>query len=317
MEEARRAVKMAEKKLWQNDYNGAKKFINKAKKFYPKLDGLEQVLMMVNVYISASNKINGEADWYGVLGVDLLADDETVKKQYKRLALLLHPDKNKFIGSEGAFKLVLEAWCVLSDKVKRSCYDQIRRKSKEAKKEMQKPHKPGSSNPSAMDSSKQRKDSSWFWKKCNNCSTEEYLSDYYLNKSKFCRNCHQNFIVTEKNPVKGSSSTPQPQGSKENKEPNRSNNGASSSVRSTPQATNKKISGASSQQEQSQWISQNKSGGTYSKKIFASSVSFTFNRSVKSTTQGQGISKREHEKSQDKVDDDAERSLKKPRTDVR
>ncbi|KAL1206980.1 Chaperone protein dnaJ 49 [Cardamine amara subsp. amara] len=239
-EEARRAMEIAKKQLSENDYNGAKKFINEAKKFNPKLDGLEQVLMMVNVYISASNKINGEADWYGVLGVDLLADDETVKKQYKRLALLLHPDKNKFIGSEGAFKLVLEAWCVLSDKVKRSSYDQIRRKSKEAKNEMQEQHKPGSSNgnqnPSGMDSSEQRKDSGWFWTECNNCKTEEYLSDYYFKKVKLCRNCHHYFIVTEKNPVQGSSSTPQQQGSKENKEPNRSNNGASSSVRSTPKA---------------------------------------------------------------------------------
>jgi len=75
--------------------------------------------MMINVYISASNKEEGESDWYGILGVDPLADDETVKKHYKTLALLLHPDKNRFNGAEGAFKLVLDAWSLLSDKAKR------------------------------------------------------------------------------------------------------------------------------------------------------------------------------------------------------
>ncbi|XP_010451361.1 PREDICTED: chaperone protein dnaJ 49-like [Camelina sativa] len=86
--------------------------------------------MTIDVYISASNKINGESDWYGVLGIDPLADDEAVKKRYKKLALLLHPDKNRFHGAEGAFKLVLQACDLLSDKVKRSAYDQ-KKKSKQ------------------------------------------------------------------------------------------------------------------------------------------------------------------------------------------
>ncbi|XP_019100703.1 PREDICTED: dnaJ homolog subfamily C member 18-like [Camelina sativa] len=119
-----------ETKLSENDYDGAKNFINKAQLLYPNLDGLKQVSKMINVYIYASNR-GGEADWYKILGVDPLADEEAVKKTYKQLALLLHPDKNKFDGAEGAFKLVLEAWCLLSDKVSRTCYDQ-RRKSREA-----------------------------------------------------------------------------------------------------------------------------------------------------------------------------------------
>ncbi|EOA15697.1 hypothetical protein CARUB_v10006409mg, partial [Capsella rubella] len=143
-EEARRAMEIAEKKLSKNDYDGAKKFINKAKSLFPKLDGLEQVLMMVNVYISASNRGGGEeADWYGILGVDPLADNETVKRHYKKLALLLHPDKNKLNGAEDAFKLVTQAWCMLSDKVKRTCYDQRRKQNKMQKQPNL--HKPASS----------------------------------------------------------------------------------------------------------------------------------------------------------------------------
>src|SRR5690606_35409676 len=61
--------------------------------------------------------------WYGILGVDPLADDESVRKQYRKLALMLHPDKNKCKGAEGAFKLVSEAWSLLSDKVRRYSYN--------------------------------------------------------------------------------------------------------------------------------------------------------------------------------------------------
>ncbi|KAJ1394601.1 hypothetical protein SESBI_34061 [Sesbania bispinosa] len=48
------------------------------------------------------------------------------RKQYRKLALTLHPDKNKSLGAEGAFKLVSEAWSLLSDKVKRLAYNQNR-----------------------------------------------------------------------------------------------------------------------------------------------------------------------------------------------
>ncbi|KAG7604124.1 Chaperone J-domain superfamily [Arabidopsis thaliana x Arabidopsis arenosa] len=105
-------MEIAERKLSENDYNGAKKFINKAQNLYPKLDGLKP-----------------------------FSYDEVVKKQYKKLALLLHPDKYNLNGAEGAFKLVTEAWCMLSDKVKRTSYDQ-RRISKEAKTEIQKQPNP-------------------------------------------------------------------------------------------------------------------------------------------------------------------------------
>ncbi|EOA18464.1 hypothetical protein CARUB_v10007010mg [Capsella rubella] len=143
-DEARRAIDIAEKKVSENDYDGARKFVNKAQRLNPQLEGLEQVLMMIDVYISASNREGGEADWYGVLGVDPLADNEAVKKRYKKLALLLHPDKNRFNVAEGAFKLVSQAWHLLSDKAQRSAYDQ-KRKSKHGQQKTPKPHEPDSS----------------------------------------------------------------------------------------------------------------------------------------------------------------------------
>ncbi|CAL9226082.1 unnamed protein product [Arabidopsis halleri] len=180
-EEAKKAMDIAEKKLSENDYDGAKTFISKAQDLYPKLDRLEQVLMMIDVYISATNKINGEANWYGILSVDPLADDEAVKKQYKKLALLLHPDKNRFNGAEGAFKLVLQAWDLLSDKDKRTAYDQ-KRKPKQVKRKRSRMHKPYEygceSEPEPDSSWKQKKPRKpkeviTFWTVCKNtkCNT--------------------------------------------------------------------------------------------------------------------------------------------------
>ena len=143
-DEAKRAMDIAEKKLSEKDYVGAKKFLTKAQNLYPHLDGLNQVSTMIHVYVAAANKINGgkDCDLYGVLGVDSLADDEALKKQYKKLALLLHPDKNKCKGAEGAFKHVLNAWALLSDKAKRSAYDRRRKLSTG----MQKPPAPSQQN---------------------------------------------------------------------------------------------------------------------------------------------------------------------------
>ncbi|KAL1195106.1 Chaperone protein dnaJ 49 [Cardamine amara subsp. amara] len=218
-EEAKKALEIAEKKLSENDYNEAKKYLNKAQDLYPKLDGLEQVRLMINVYISASNKINGEADWYGILSVDPLADDEAVKKQYKKLALLLHPDKNKFTGAEGAVKLVLEAWSLLSDKAKRSAYDQKRKPKqvfKQKKSKVQKKTKPrewDSDSESEFEANfepdlKPKYDNPWktghdevfsFWTMCKNekCNIYCTLARAYLSKTVRCPNCRQDFVATE------------------------------------------------------------------------------------------------------------------------
>lgn len=50
------------------------------------------------------------------------ADEDLVRRQYRKLALMLHPDKNKTVGAEAAFKIVGEAFGVLSDKTKRTLH---------------------------------------------------------------------------------------------------------------------------------------------------------------------------------------------------
>ncbi|XP_073132678.1 uncharacterized protein [Henckelia pumila] len=123
-DEAVRAKEIAERKFAAKDIKGASKFALKARSLYPELDGISQMLMTLEIYLCAEEKkIQEECDWYGVLGVNPFADDETIRKQYRKLALLLHPDKNRFSGAEGAFQLVSQAWNLLSDKSKRMAYD--------------------------------------------------------------------------------------------------------------------------------------------------------------------------------------------------
>ncbi|KAF4396808.1 hypothetical protein F8388_004776 [Cannabis sativa] len=130
-EEGIKAKEIAEKKLIANDIMGAKKFALKAQTLYPNLEGISKLILTIEVYICAENKINGVVtDWYGILGVDPKADDDTIRKQYRKLALMLHPDKNNSIGADDAFKLILEAWNLLSNKEQRDAYDKERNKAK-------------------------------------------------------------------------------------------------------------------------------------------------------------------------------------------
>lgn len=65
-------------------------------------------------------------DYYEVLGVDRNADESDIKKAYRRLAMKFHPDRNAGDDeAEGKFKEVKEAFEVLSDRQKRSAYDQF------------------------------------------------------------------------------------------------------------------------------------------------------------------------------------------------
>jgi len=65
-------------------------------------------------------------DYYEVLGVIKSASQEEIKKAYRKLALKYHPDRNKGDKSaEAKFKEASEAYHVLSDKERKTNYDQF------------------------------------------------------------------------------------------------------------------------------------------------------------------------------------------------
>lgn len=71
----------------------------------------------------------GAGDYYKILKVNHNANDEELKRAYKRLAMKWHPDKNhqqhhvSKDEAEAKFKQVSEAYDVLSDPKKRQIYD--------------------------------------------------------------------------------------------------------------------------------------------------------------------------------------------------
>ncbi|GAM21047.1 hypothetical protein SAMD00019534_042220 [Acytostelium subglobosum LB1] len=73
-------------------------------------------------------------DYYKILEVEQDVDPEALKRAYKKMALKYHPDRNRGQGekdSEERFKLISEAYVVLSDAAKRRDYDYELRASKE------------------------------------------------------------------------------------------------------------------------------------------------------------------------------------------
>ena len=68
--------------------------------------------------------MSAKRDYYEVLGVSKSSSVDELKKQYRKLALKFHPDRNKSEEAPEHFKEISEAYAVLSNTEKRQLYDQ-------------------------------------------------------------------------------------------------------------------------------------------------------------------------------------------------
>ncbi|KAI9092505.1 hypothetical protein K1719_027633 [Acacia pycnantha] len=312
-DEATRAKEIAERKFIAKDILGAKKFALKAQRLFPELEGISQMLATLDVYISADNKIIGEADWYGILGADPRADDETIRKQYRKLALTLHPDKNKSIGADGAFKLISEAWSLLSDKAKKVVYDQ-KRKTKVQKVSTKSsgasahPGTNGNCNftKTATSSAKAHKHttkpaststhkskSNTFWTVCNRCKMQyEYLR-VYLNLKLLCPNCHGAFLAVETAPPPASGVRPAASFNFSRQQQNFNNQVPSKNKSNAGKNKPTKNVGASYNHDDFQWAPFSKTSGVSTAAHAATVVQQAYEKVKREREEAQAAKKRE------------------------
>uniref|UniRef100_A0A1B6LIW9 J domain-containing protein n=1 Tax=Graphocephala atropunctata TaxID=36148 RepID=A0A1B6LIW9_9HEMI len=160
-DEAERCIEIAEKCILDGNRDKAEKFLQKAEKLFSTQkakDLLERLQQFNNAsrrpsspqteesvprkrsaapkkeetssdndyskdQLEAVRRIRKCKDYYEILGVEKDASDSDIKKAYKKLALQLHPDKNKAPGAGEAFKAIGNAVAVLTDVEKRKQYD--------------------------------------------------------------------------------------------------------------------------------------------------------------------------------------------------
>ncbi|CAN6291185.1 unnamed protein product [Urochloa humidicola] len=106
--QAEKAYQRAEELFLTGNIRGAHREASKAKRLCPSLAAVaDSALAAYEVHAAAA------AGWRAVLGVARggggAATRDAVKRQFRRLSLLVHPDKNRSAAAEGAFKLFRQA----------------------------------------------------------------------------------------------------------------------------------------------------------------------------------------------------------------
>ncbi|XP_004494655.1 uncharacterized protein [Cicer arietinum] len=188
-DEALRAKQIAENRMQCGDFAGALKFAMKAQRLFPEIQNITQILTVCEVHCAAQNKLSAsDMDWYGILLTQRFTDEATIKKQYKKLALLLHPDKNKSAGAEAAFKLIVEANRVLSDQTKRSLYNKKIRGPAVTTALKVPPH---------TQNSNQRDAQQTFWTSCKHCKTQYEYYKSIVNATLRCQQCSKPFTARD------------------------------------------------------------------------------------------------------------------------
>ncbi|GMQ04176.1 hypothetical protein CsSME_00049687 [Camellia sinensis var. sinensis] len=180
-EEAHRLKTLAEQKYKSSNLKSALKYAKRAHRLFPKLDGLSETLTAFKILRVAATA-SATLDWYKVLQIEPFSHINTIKKQYKRLALALHPDKNPFAASEEAFKLVGNAFRVLSDRIRRKEYDMKLRIA------MQSAAMAEGGGGGAVDA---------FWTACSTCRLLHQFERKYLGHNLMCPSCKKSFKAVE------------------------------------------------------------------------------------------------------------------------
>ncbi|XP_050533304.1 dnaJ homolog subfamily B member 14-like isoform X6 [Daktulosphaira vitifoliae] len=147
-DESYRCIEKAEDFIKRNQLDMAEKllhksiklfFISKAEKLLEKITYLKELNKpkYSSEQIDLVKKLKNSKNYYTMLGININATESEIKKAYKKLALLIHPDKNPAPGSGEVFIAIGNAVKVLCNQRERSIYDSSLNKSSNTKRKTQ------------------------------------------------------------------------------------------------------------------------------------------------------------------------------------
>lgn len=185
VEEALRFKTLAEDKYKLSNLKSALKYAKRAQHLFPDLGGISEMVTAFKILRAAgkSDGPGGSPEWYKILQVEPFSNINTIKQQYKKLALILHPDKNSFVASGEAFKLVGDAFRCLSDKIPRKEYDM---KLRIAIQEAATTTEGGGGEIVET-----------FWTACSKCRLMHQFERRYIGHNLMCPRCNTSFLAVE------------------------------------------------------------------------------------------------------------------------
>ncbi|CAN4077284.1 unnamed protein product [Withania somnifera] len=195
LDEAVRLKTLAEKKYNSGNLKSALKYAKRAYNLHSAVEGVSEMLTAFKILhiatVQAVTTAFGDGattttsalpDYYKILQTERFSHINTIKTQYRKLALALHPDKNPSVASEEAFKVVGEAFRVLSDKIRRKEYDVKLRVAMQSAVIM------------AEDNDKE---TTSFWTSCSSCQFLHQFDKKYLGHNLMCPSCKKSFEAIE------------------------------------------------------------------------------------------------------------------------
>ncbi|XP_020574568.1 uncharacterized protein LOC110020717 [Phalaenopsis equestris] len=171
--EARRLKSLAEQKLKFSSLKSALKYARRAQHLWPELDGISAMVMALKILRTFPT------DHYQILRVEPFSHINAIKKQYKALALVLHPDKVRSLApaAEDAFKRVADSFRFLSDRARKRDYDTSLRL--------------------ALADSSSHRPVETFWTACLTCRLLHEFNRRHIGYRLVCPNCRKSFLAVE------------------------------------------------------------------------------------------------------------------------
>lgn len=182
--EAKRWMEISRNLLEVGDLISTKEYAERAIDLDPLADGVDEILAVSDVLLASQRRVNEKKDWYSILNLDSSSslgnlDFSVVRNAYRRLALILCPNRNRHSGADIALRLVSEAWDFLSDPERKRLYD-------EEIEMMNAQSKP--SDPDPLDS---------FWTLCPSCFRAYQYEKKHSRRNVRCELCEVVFMATE------------------------------------------------------------------------------------------------------------------------